>query len=185
MQYLYLISCKSGFETFYKVGISNDVESRLAQLQTGNPLELSIEACYGFDNAEIVEKSIHQAWKKEKVRGEWFSISGCENNFHDICKLMNGEVFIPNNYETTEDEIEEAEEIGETLQNGARFDFIAMFSDGWWIERSNSKGKREYWVWRKTLETGRDYLYGGRIVDLPKSLEDMQAWRKAVMEGEK
>jgi hypothetical protein len=109
MQYLYLISCKSGFETFYKVGISNDVESRLAQLQTGNPLELSIEACYGFDNAEIVEKSIHQAWEKEKIRGEWFNVSGCEDKFHDICELMNGAVFVPDNYETTEASIEEAE----------------------------------------------------------------------------
>ena len=182
MQYLYLISCKSGFETFYKVGISNDVEARLAQLQTGNPLKLSIEACYGFNNAEIVEKSIHQAWKNEKVRGEWFDVSGCEDNFNDICKLMNGEVYVPYDYETTEESIEEAEEIGESSHN-AKFDFVAMFSDGWWIERSNSKGKREYWVWRKTLETGRDYLYGGRIVDLPKSLEEMQAWRRSIIDG--
>lgn len=59
MQYLYLIHCRNGLRDFYKVGVANDVESRLAQLQTGNPLEMKILGAYGFDNAEIPERAIH------------------------------------------------------------------------------------------------------------------------------
>jgi hypothetical protein len=169
MQYLYLISCKSGFETFYKVGISNDVESRLAQLQTGNPLELSIEACYGFDNAEIVEKSIHQAWGKEKIRGEWFNVSGCEDKFHDICRLMNGEVFVPDNCETTEAEIEEA------VSDGSKLDYSQMFDAGWRMETTSSKGKNGiYWAWRKSINGKRPYIYGGLIAELPFPMDEMK-----------
>lgn len=174
MQYLYLISCKSGFETFYKVGISNDVESRLAQLQTGNPLELSIEACYGFDNAEIVEKSIHQAWKKEKVRGEWFNVSGCEDNFHDICKLMNGEVFVPNNYETTEDEIEEAEH-----------DYVLTGNSVWRLEARNDRSPAGYAVFRRGKQ--KEYLGYVRGCDLKDAkrptIEEIDSFLLLAMEA--
>jgi len=177
--YLYIIKCQE----FHKIGVANDVESRLAQLSTGNPYPLEVQTIYEFENAEPVERAIHQRYKSVRQRGEWFTLGYDDlKNIHHICLGLGGCAY-EYSKQATEDEIKEAEEIGETFPNGARFDFVAMFSDGWWIERSNSKGKREYWVWRKTLETGRDYLYGGRIVDLPKSLEEMQAWRRSIIDG--
>lgn len=181
MQYLYIIKCQE----FHKIGIANDVDTRLSQLSTGNPYPLDVVSIYGFQNAETVERALHQRYSDVRVRGEWFGLDDHDISDIDlVCKMLGGEL-VDTVSEVTEDKLDEAEDMGEIFSNGAKFDFVAMFSDGWWIERSNSKGKREYWVWRKTLETGRDYLYGGRIVDLPKSLEDMQAWRKTVMEGAK
>ena len=67
MQYLYLIKCQQ----YYKIGVANDVESRLAQLSTGNPFPLEVEIVYLFDNAEVVERALHQ---KFKVKGVSFNI---------------------------------------------------------------------------------------------------------------
>ena len=70
MQYVYLIKS----ETLYKIGIANDPEGRLAQLQTGNPHVLELLSCYGFNNASVVEKSLHQAFSGANFRGEWFTL---------------------------------------------------------------------------------------------------------------
>jgi len=87
MQYLYLIKCQQ----FYKIGIANDVQSRLAQLSTGNPFELEVLAVYGYDNAEIVERALHQAFANNRKRGEWFELDIPElNNFRKICQLLGG-----------------------------------------------------------------------------------------------
>lgn len=176
-QYLYLISCKNNWQTFYKVGIANDVESRLAQLQTGNPLELSIEECYQFDNAEIVERAIHQAWKKERVRGEWFELGGDGvEKFQEVCQALGGDVYVPESYDPDDSMVEEAEEMQEGLNDGARWDFTQMFKDGWRIEKSTSKGvNNRYWCWRKGAESiGRKYIYGGVIDALPYPIDEMK-----------
>ncbi len=73
--YVYLIKCmdKSGF---IKVGMANNVESRMAALQIGCPykLELIISIkCKSRRHAYNIENRIHKASKKYRVRGEWFS----------------------------------------------------------------------------------------------------------------
>jgi hypothetical protein len=50
MQYVYLIKCQQ----FYKIGVANDVESRLAQLSTGNPFPLEVKVIYDNKNNRIV-----------------------------------------------------------------------------------------------------------------------------------
>ena len=36
----------------------------------GNPHQISLVACYGFENAEVVEKSIHQKLGNLRFRGD-------------------------------------------------------------------------------------------------------------------
>lgn len=87
MQYLYLIKCQQ----FYKIGIANDVESRLAQLSTGNPFELEVLAVYGFANAQVVEASLHQRFTNSRVRGEWFALNNSELAILDqVCQYLGG-----------------------------------------------------------------------------------------------
>ena len=70
--YIYIISNGNS----YKVGISNNPEKRLLQLQTGNHNKLKIEKTYEVDKKKIfkIEKEIHNfLQKKYQKRGEWFS----------------------------------------------------------------------------------------------------------------
>lgn len=106
MQYLYIIKCNE----FHKIGIANDVEARLAQLSTGNPYQLTVEAIYAFDNAEVVERSIHQKYKKSRQRGEWFSLE--INDLRDIdtiCKMLGASAYEYDGEDPTQEVIEQAE----------------------------------------------------------------------------
>ncbi len=173
MQSLYLIQCQQ----FYKIGIANDVQSRLAQLSTGNPFELKVLAVYDFYNAEPVERAIHQKFANTRKRGEWFELNGDDVlAFGQICQLLGGLMEGAKELPTVEDEgIEEAEVLAMPTE-GAKWDYVAMFSDGWRMERSASKGVNDrYWCWRKGSETvGKKYIYGGLIGNLPNTIEEMR-----------
>lgn len=169
MQYVYLIKCNSQPE-YYKVGIAIDVENRLAQLQTGSPFELTIEECYSFDNAEIVERAIHQAWKKVRVRGEWFDKIDVHDLFNQICSTLGGQIYAPESYEANDEEVESADEAFTGLDI-AKFDYAAMFADGWRMAEGG-RGAR-YWNWRRGA-SNEETIYGGVIKNLPHSIDEMR-----------
>jgi len=170
MQYLYLIKCQQ----YYKIGVANDVESRLAQLSTGNPFPLEVETIYEFENAEIVERAVHQKLKSKRVRGEWFELTYDDTvELHKVCLILGGSAFEYTGENPDEVTIEEAESVSEPV-DGAKWDYAAMFTDGWVMEKaSDGKGRANYWNWRKRRE-GK-YIYGGRLIDLPyPDLEEMR-----------
>lgn len=57
-----------------KIGIADDPEDRLGQLQTGCPFELRLRQTKTPRDAEKVERYLHQRFKKYHMRGEWFDI---------------------------------------------------------------------------------------------------------------
>lgn len=171
MQYLYLIKCQH----FYKIGVANDVASRYAQLSTGNPFDLEILDVYSFENANSVETVLHQRYASVRKRGEWFELTSQDiDNFNKICQLLGG-LFYGSEPTLDEYEVEEEEVLAEPTE-GAKWDYAAMFADGWRIERSTSKGVNDrYWCWRKGNESvGKKYIYGGLIPDLPYPIDDMR-----------
>lgn len=105
MQYLYLLES----DGYFKIGIANDVRARIAQLSTGNPHTIGLVSCYGFQNAEIVERAIHQRFAGERQRGEWFRLTG-QNiaEFDDLCGLLGG-VAVREDGHVSEADIEDAE----------------------------------------------------------------------------
>ena len=63
---------------FYKLGVTLDtsVATRIKQLQTGNPYEISLIAQSPvLFNAYDVEKELYDMYKKNKVRGEWITLN--------------------------------------------------------------------------------------------------------------
>lgn len=63
--------------TFLKIGMANDVQKRLAQLQTGNPMALHLVRCYEFSNradASKYERKLHLKYNNYRKNGEWFFI---------------------------------------------------------------------------------------------------------------
>lgn len=180
MQYLYLIKCQQ----FYKIGIANDVQNRLAQLSTGNPFDLEVLAVYGFESANAVEAAIHQRYSAVRKRGEWFCLNDLDLiDFEQICQLLGGKKDTANAL-PTDDEVAEAEEIQESVMaEGAKFDYSAMFADGWGIEPYFGKRKidgvlvktgRIYWQWRRWRNGSRESMYGGCVSDLPYPIDEMR-----------
>jgi hypothetical protein len=171
MQYIYLIRCQN----FYKIGVANDVQSRLAQLSTGNPFPLELMAAFGFENANAVETVFHQKFACRWQRGEWFSLNPPELEiFTQICQMLDGKEEDIVTSKIDESELEEAEELATPIEGG-KFDYAAMFADGWRMEKQDSRGL--YWNWRKGFDgydEHRRTIYGGVIKDLPYPIEEMR-----------
>lgn len=172
MQSLYLIKCQQ----YYKIGVAADVESRLAQLSTGNPFPLEVETVYTFDNAEVVERAIHQKLKSKRVRGEWFELSYDDTvEIHQLCLLLGGSAFEYRGANPDEDAIEEAEEAQDVaLDNVDKWDYAAMFADGWRMEIANKNGVPRNWSWRRGGRGKRETIYGGSVKTLPLPIEEMR-----------
>lgn len=73
--YLYIIR-EEGKRPPVKVGVSMNVEKRLATLQTGNPRKLILVAKAHMGSkkkAYAVERMIHKRFLEQHIHGEWFN----------------------------------------------------------------------------------------------------------------
>ena len=58
-----------------KIGYAKNINERLLQLQTGNPLKLTVVAKIPVDTekeAQHMENWFHDRFRKKRLRGEWF-----------------------------------------------------------------------------------------------------------------
>ena len=70
---IYFIRC--GKKGPIKIGYAKDVEKRMADLQIGNPYQLFLIAAVpvkSMAHGKQVEKWLHQRFKTQHIRGEWF-----------------------------------------------------------------------------------------------------------------
>ena len=73
-QYVYVI--KNNDTCRIKVGVAQNVNKRLSQLQTGSDSELVlVYRSVICSNAFDVEKFMHNKFKNNHIRGEWFNVS--------------------------------------------------------------------------------------------------------------
>lgn len=61
-------------DRFVKIGVGSNLEMRLRELQVGNPLTLRV--VHSFVGSFFEEKELHQRFRAERVRGEWFHFRG-------------------------------------------------------------------------------------------------------------
>lgn len=91
--YVYLIACNPNkSRPFVKIGMTNDPQSRIDTLQTGNPYELRMLACIPCkdrNEARHLESFMHKKLQTSRVRGEWFKTNGGDLNkgLLDMAKL--------------------------------------------------------------------------------------------------
>ena len=74
--YIYVIS-NSNFPNFYKIGVTEDIKSRLRTYQTSSPLRnYKIEYYIHHPDCYIAEKEIHDQLKyfARSQKNEWFEI---------------------------------------------------------------------------------------------------------------
>lgn len=159
MQYLYLIQCKD----YYKIGIASDVSSRLASLQTGNPFMLNLVCDYGFDNAEIIERSLHQRYRCKRGIGEWFTLNEKDiNDISTVCEMLGGTLSDNEQIVADNEALEDAEEQSEyspTYEDVKR----VVSDDGYHLEyRFDKNGDRRAFVWRNRRNGQAGLIYIGK-----------------------
>ena len=167
MEKLYLIRCNE----YYKIGIANDLQGRLVALQTGNPHPLVLEACFGFSNAAVVEKTLHKAFSGVRKIGEWFALGqDVIQRFITVCRLLGG-VEMPVGRELVNNaDVESAEELQEVVFDTPNmWDFASMFADGWSMLTTDSR--KRYWCWRKRKKGEDKVIYGGVVHKLPYPID--------------
>jgi hypothetical protein len=85
--YVFARKGPSGLTAPVKVGISNNVKSRLATIQTACPYPIDLAyvfECPDRDIAREIEKSFHAVKKDYRTHGEWFDFEPIEA-IHILC----------------------------------------------------------------------------------------------------
>lgn len=80
--YIYIIGSEFGF----KIGLATNYISRFSSIQTASPVDLELKRAFLVHNMEIVEKNLHQLFKKKHLRGEWFDLN--DNDLNTIEKYL-------------------------------------------------------------------------------------------------
>lgn len=72
---MFVYFLRAGNHGAIKIGIAEDMDHRVATLQTGNAFKLHVIAlipCDCREQAAHLEKSIHKFYARQRIRGEWF-----------------------------------------------------------------------------------------------------------------
>ena len=62
-------------DEYYKIGIANNVNRRISQLQTGNSRVIKLVDCYESLYASKIEGTLHNKFAYARKEGEWFDLS--------------------------------------------------------------------------------------------------------------
>lgn len=127
MTYLYFMF--SGIQ-FCKIGISDDPNIRVTDLQTGNPETLSILGtveCVDRDSAVRMETAFHTFYSQLHVRDEWFEVSPGKV-LSDINLILSLPVFRWNQV-NTELSISNGEYVSRSDKRQSVFDYFDQHPD--------------------------------------------------------
>ena len=58
-----------------KIGVANNIDTRIKQLQTGNPYELQLLKFIETQDPYTLEKRFHQLLDGKRMTGEWFDLT--------------------------------------------------------------------------------------------------------------
>ena len=76
--WVYVIRSDNGL---FKIGVTNNVATRLAALDTASPVVLSVFAVLESNRARSIEAELHKRFTHLRKRGEWFSLGQDDLDF--------------------------------------------------------------------------------------------------------
>lgn len=94
MKIFYILEC----DNLYKIGYTVNIQKRLKELTTGNPITINIIYTYHSEFAVKIEGYFHRMFKLKQIKNEWFdltlsdieliktNIKTIENNFKVLSK---------------------------------------------------------------------------------------------------
>jgi hypothetical protein len=59
----------------YKIGYSNDVRSRVANMNTATPIDLVPVFAFWTEKPQELERELHQKFDQRRIRREWFQLN--------------------------------------------------------------------------------------------------------------
>lgn len=74
MRYIYLIKAEKEDVVHYKIGIAKNINKRIKELQTGNPMKLVLINQFESEFPTLVEKTLHRKFNLLHENGEWFNL---------------------------------------------------------------------------------------------------------------
>lgn len=77
---LYIVKHKH-IDEYFKIGITNNLESRIKSLNTASPTGIELVFCLQSKNARKIENYIHNKYKERNSNGEWFNLGKEELNY--------------------------------------------------------------------------------------------------------
>jgi hypothetical protein len=77
---------------YYKIGIAKDVEKRMRELQTGDPIKHLFVCSSFFEDAPKFEKRLHEAFDEYRVEGEWFELP--PEKLEELIEILESKNFI-------------------------------------------------------------------------------------------
>lgn len=88
MAYVYLI--QDLYNNTYKIGVTNDLEKRMRNLQTGNTCELKLVCSFKTEYPYRLETMLHRSLEQYREKNEWFSLpEDIVFDFYGRCWQMN------------------------------------------------------------------------------------------------
>jgi hypothetical protein len=109
---------------FIKIGVSQNVKSRIESLQTANHRELAILKEVPMPSRSMAyqtERTLHRLFRKQRIHGEWFV------NSEFVKELLT--LIETNGYEDLRHNIELAANAVDELGDNSKFDGIDLFSE--------------------------------------------------------
>jgi|YelNatPaOPRAMG01_1025707.scaffolds.fasta_scaffold457744_1 hypothetical protein len=93
-KYIYLIQSNLNGEYSYKIGkTSRNINKRLFEIKTSNPGKLTILYTYFTNNADVLEKALHNHYNYLKISNEWFKNINLQN-FIETIKILDNSLNI-------------------------------------------------------------------------------------------
>ncbi len=65
-----------------KIGTTNNLATRLRQLQAGSPVPLSVLFC--IPGGRAIERELHTRFATSRTHGEWFKLTAIESDLLEI-----------------------------------------------------------------------------------------------------
>lgn len=161
-EFLYIAKC----QTYYKIGIANDVRARLSTLQVGNPVKIEIVAHYRIADSKNIEALIHGLLSSKNIRGEWFELSKTElDGLLGVCSAIEAHEKRPTrNSDNATTNTATSITINGIDINREYLDKLipsGRFCSDLRVERfGTGDNKGRYWQWRERKRNGRAW-YGG------------------------
>jgi predicted GIY-YIG superfamily endonuclease len=95
--FIYLIRLSEN--SYYKIGITKDINKRIKQLQTGNAEQIFLIESYYSEYANKIESALHNFYKDKNKMNEWFEFTiEDEVNFLEMCKKIEKNlIYLKNN----------------------------------------------------------------------------------------